>query len=86
MMLSQYQQALEDARASVSLDAAFVKGYIRIAKCCLSLGDAVSAGQALDKASHIEPKNAAVMQVRYRGGVKELGPRGYFACNKFFAK
>ena len=66
MMLSQYQQALEDARTSVSLDSAFVKGYIRIAKCCLTLGDAVSAGQALDKASHIEPKNAAVMQVRVR--------------------
>ena len=66
MMLSQYQQALEDARASVSLDSAFVKGYIRIAKCCLTLGDAASAGQALDKASHIEPKNAAVMQVRVR--------------------
>ena len=67
MMLSQYTQALEDARASVSLDAAFVKGYIRIAKCCLTLGDAASAGQALDKASEIEPKNAAVMQVRERG-------------------
>ena len=64
MMLSQYTQALEDARASVSLDAAFVKGYVRIAKCCLTLGDAASAGQALDKASEVEPKNAAVMQVR----------------------
>ena len=28
MMLSQYQQALEDARASVSLDSAFVKGWV----------------------------------------------------------
>jgi len=64
MMLSQYTQALEDARASVSLDAAFVKGYVRIAKCCLTLGDAASAGQALDKASEVEPKNAAVMQER----------------------
>ena len=66
MMLSQYTQALEDARASVSLDAAFVKGYVRIAKCCLTLGDAASAGQALDKASEVEPKNAAVMQVRMK--------------------
>merc|ERR1719422_411945 len=45
MMLSQYTQALEDARASVSLDAAFVKGYVRIAKCCLTLGDAAACRQ-----------------------------------------
>ena len=80
-MLSQYTQALEDARASVSLDAAFVKGYVRIAKCCLTLGDAASAGQALDKASEVEPKNAAVMQVRpsangeqYRTGLSKKNP------------
>jgi cytochrome c-type biogenesis protein CcmH/NrfG len=64
MMLSQYPQALADAKTSVSLDAAFVKGYIRMAKCCLTLGDTVTAGQALDKAAGVEPKNAAVIQER----------------------
>ncbi len=60
MMLSQFAQALEDARSSVQLDAAFVKGYIRVAKCCVSLGDVVSAKQALNKAKELEPQNAAV--------------------------
>jgi hypothetical protein len=53
MMLSQYPQALGDAKTSVSLDAAFVKGYYRIAKCCLTLGETVTAGQALDKAAGV---------------------------------
>ncbi len=71
MMLSQYAQALDDAKTSVGLDASFVKGYIRIAKCCLTLGDAVSAGQALDRASQVEPKNAAVMQERNNASTLE---------------
>lgn len=60
MMLSQFAQALEDARLSVQLDANFVKGYIRVAKCCLTLGDAASARQALGRASELEPSNASV--------------------------
>jgi DnaJ family protein C protein 7 len=45
MMLSQHSKALDDAKLSVQLDASFVKGYIRITKCCISLGDIVSAKQ-----------------------------------------
>ena len=62
MMLSQFPQALEDARTSVTLDPAFVKGYVRMAKCCLTLGDAANAGQALDKASSVEGQNSSVIQ------------------------
>lgn len=39
MMLSQFKNALEDARKAVLLDSNFVKGYVRIAKCCVSLGN-----------------------------------------------
>ncbi len=45
MMLGQFVQALEDARRSVQLDHSFVKGYVRIAKCCVFLGDVNSARQ-----------------------------------------
>ena len=62
MMLSQFTQALSDAKCSVELDSTFVKGYIRVSKCCVALGDAISAQQAIDKALQIEPNNAAALQ------------------------
>ena len=45
MMLSQYQKALDDAKTAVNLDSNFVKGYVRIAKCCVALGEIPSAKQ-----------------------------------------
>ena len=45
MMLSQYNKALDDAKTAVGLDANFVKGYVRIAKCCIALGETSSAKQ-----------------------------------------
>ena len=39
LMLEQYQRALEDAVTSVKLDEAFLKGYLRAAKCHLMLGN-----------------------------------------------
>ena len=62
MMLSQFTQALSDAKCSVELDSTFVKGYVRVSKCCVALGDAISAQQAIDKALQIEPNNAAALQ------------------------
>ena len=47
MMLSQYQKALDDAKTAVNLDSNFVKGYVRIAKCCVALGEIPSAKQVL---------------------------------------
>jgi DnaJ family protein C protein 7 len=61
MMLSQFAQALADAKCSVQLDANFVKGYIRVSKCCVALGDAISAQQAIEKALQIEPINTAAL-------------------------
>jgi len=59
MMLSQFTQALADAKNAVQLDAEFVKGYIRVAKCCISLGDVVSAEQALDRVLELDANAAA---------------------------
>jgi len=55
MMLSQFTQALEDAKNAVQLDTDFVKGYIRVAKCCISLGDVRSAEAALSKVLELDP-------------------------------
>lgn len=60
MMLSQFSQALQDAKTAVQLDRDFVKGYVRVAKCCISLGDVVSADQAIDRVLVLEPANTAV--------------------------
>lgn len=49
MMLGCYQEALKDARKSVLIDGNFEKGYIRVAKCCLALGDLVGTDQAIKK-------------------------------------
>ena len=45
MMLSQYQKAMDDAKTAVSLDSNYVKGFVRIAKCCIALGEVQSAKQ-----------------------------------------
>lgn len=65
MMLSQYSKALEDARTSVQIDANFVKGYIRIAKCCMTLGDVGGAKSALQHASSIDPRNTTLSTERH---------------------
>ncbi|XP_046998867.1 dnaJ homolog subfamily C member 7 [Schistocerca americana] len=61
MMLHQYKEALEDARKSVLLDPRFVKGYIRIAKCSLALGDITAAENAISFVKELEPANTAIL-------------------------
>ena len=62
MMLSQFTQALSDAKRSVRIDSTFIKGYIRISKCSIELGDVDSAQRAIDKAVQVEPNNALALQ------------------------
>uniref|UniRef100_A0A6M2DFZ9 DnaJ homolog subfamily C member 7 n=1 Tax=Xenopsylla cheopis TaxID=163159 RepID=A0A6M2DFZ9_XENCH len=62
MMLSQFKNALEDARKAVLLDSNFVKGYVRIAKCCVSLGDLAGLDQAITKVKELEPNSTAILQ------------------------
>lgn len=46
-MLANYKAALEDSRRSVLIDNTFERGYLRIAKCCIALGETVAAEQAI---------------------------------------
>lgn len=57
MMMGDYRGALKDSRDAVQLDDRFAKGYDRIIKCCLSLGDAVGAEQAIKKLADIGSNN-----------------------------
>ncbi|XP_066245898.1 dnaJ homolog subfamily C member 7 [Euwallacea similis] len=54
MMLNRYQEALEDARKSIQLDPTFIKGYTRIAKCGIALGDVVTAKNATIQAEQLQ--------------------------------
>lgn len=56
MMLARYMDALEDARKSITLDPKFVKGYIRVLKCGLALGDITTADQAVQNIKLLDPK------------------------------
>merc|ERR1712235_222109 len=49
LMLGQPRQALEDAKTATSIQPDFSKGWTRIARCCVMLGDTVTARQALTK-------------------------------------
>jgi DnaJ homolog subfamily C member 7 len=60
MMLANYKEALNDARQSVSLDPKFEKGYVRVAKCCLLLGDLVQTEQVIKKFLELDPSNTAL--------------------------
>ena len=59
LMLGQPRQALEDARTATNLDPEFSKGWNRIARCCVMLGDTVTARQALTKLGNLGEENAA---------------------------
>ncbi|XP_011305686.1 dnaJ homolog subfamily C member 7 [Fopius arisanus] len=55
MMLDQYRDALLDARKSIEIDSNFLKGYIRVVRCCLKLGEIVEAETTLNKMTQIDP-------------------------------
>ena len=67
-MLGQPRQALEDAKTATGLDPEFAKGWTRIARCCVMLGDTVTARQALTKLGSLgedtsaEQKNVDVIE------------------------
>lgn len=60
IMLGDYKSALQDSRYAVQLDGSFEKGYVRIAKCCLALGDAIGTNQALKKLQEISPNCTSI--------------------------
>lgn len=60
MMLGDYRAALRDAKQSVQIDASFEKGYMRIAKCSLLMGDLIATEQAIKKFLELDPPNQAL--------------------------
>jgi DnaJ family protein C protein 7 len=60
MMTGDNSAALIDARKSIQLDERFEKGYIRLCKCLIILGDIVGAEQTIKKWLAIEPKSTSL--------------------------
>ena len=56
-MLGQPRQALEDARTSTTLEPTFENGWTRLARCCVLLGDTVTAKQALTRLGELGGEN-----------------------------
>jgi DnaJ family protein C protein 7 len=61
MMLHQYRLGLDDARKAVSLDRSFARGYIRIAKCSLALGEPAVARNAFSAVRELSINNSAIL-------------------------
>ncbi|CAH0480162.1 unnamed protein product [Peronospora belbahrii] len=55
------EQALEDAKACVALDATYAKGFFRMAQALVKLGRFNEALTVLDSAKALEPSNKSVM-------------------------
>lgn len=56
-MMGDYKGALKDSRDAVQIDDKFAKGYDRIIKCCISLGDIVGAEQTIKKLAELGSNN-----------------------------
>lgn len=70
MMMGDYKGALKDSRDAVAIDAKFEKGYDRIIKCCLALGDIINAEQTIRKLVDIGSNNELCK--RYEEQCKQL--------------
>lgn len=49
MALGNYAEGLKDAQQSVRLDEKYVKGYVRIVRCSLALGEVAVAERAITR-------------------------------------
>lgn len=62
IMLNQYQEAAGDAVRSVELDENFTKGFLRLARCQVALGELQRALDSYKRALVLEPSNKEVSQ------------------------
>lgn len=72
MMLGMYKKALDDAQKAVAIDPTFTKGYIRIAKCCIALGDISGGEQAVRKAAELGGAEVAASERRALESLQRL--------------
>lgn len=54
MMMGNYKEALNDSQRAVLIDKQYAKGFERVIKCCLALGDSSGAEQAIEKLAEIK--------------------------------
>lgn len=72
MMLGNFRAALQDAKTAVRLDDKFEKGYVRIVKCNIALGDLMGCEQAVKRLReldaradiHLKPELLQLAQLR----------------------
>lgn len=83
MMLANYKAALNDSRHAVSLDDKFEKGYVRIVKCCLAMGDIVTAELTIKALLEIDPKNTSLkMEEQQCKQLRQFGEKAQQCCEK----
>lgn len=83
MMLNKFADALADARQAVGLDPNMVKGYLRIAKCGIALGDLTIADQAIKKVKELELDNKTIEnEVRSLEALKQFEREAHVAFEK----
>lgn len=83
MMLGKYSDALEDARRAVSLEPTMVKGYVRIAKCGIALGDVTISEQAIKKVKELDIDNKTIdMEIRSLEVLKQFEKEATVAFDK----
>lgn len=59
LKLGDFQSAIKDAQAAISTDPTYVKGYLKMVKCHISLGNIEKARATLDEASKYDQKNVS---------------------------
>lgn len=59
-MLKNYKSALKDSKLAIQLDQTFEKGYIRIARCNLFMGNITEAEQTITKFLELYPNSKAL--------------------------
>jgi len=83
MMIADYKNALADARKSLQIDPIYSKGYIRVSKCCLVLGDLTGAEQAIKKFLELDSTNLALKQEMYNLNIlRELDEKATWCYQK----
>ncbi|XP_014211141.1 dnaJ homolog subfamily C member 7 [Copidosoma floridanum] len=60
MMLSQYRDALKDAKKCLELDPTFVKAYKRLIRCSLVLGDIIETEAVINKLGQLESSKQSI--------------------------
>uniref|UniRef100_A0A182NBK6 J domain-containing protein n=1 Tax=Anopheles dirus TaxID=7168 RepID=A0A182NBK6_9DIPT len=84
MMLGDYRSALNDAKKAITIDDKFEKGYIRMAKCSLMLGDVIGTEQAIRNCLNLNASNTALRDEI--AGLKQLRDSNERAANSYDKK